>query len=1046
MKGVFYILQILLLLLLNYIDITSQTEIAAGNVNGIWRKEESPYIVNGNILVARDDKLIIEPGVKINFAGHYKLVVNGILEANGTNQDSIYFTPEDTTTGWHGISFLMAEDTSSLEYCIFKYGKTNAPEQFKLIPGFDLFKCLANPRCIDSLGMKGGGIFIYNSNPKIKHCVIANNVAFNSGGGIAIENHSNAQISFCRIKNNVSLYGTGAGICCSDYSNPLISNCTIENNSTPGMGAGIYVGNYCNTIICECIIRNNLGGNRGGGIAFYTSAKPVVKNAIISGNYSALGGGIYIDEFYNDFREQVGKIDIRLTNIRVEKNSAEYGGGIWIRDTMGELDKVIVCYNMANFGGGIYLEHNPNFLKFSDKNLCSVYMNFAKMMGNDFFRLGGEKPLPFALDTFTVKHYSALNAEPVEKIPLTIKNFKLTQVNADIYVSPNGDDYNSGLSTSEPLKSLKIALLKILADSISPRVVYMDEGEYVFAETNDVLLLEKHEYVTLEGIGLTNVIFGTDRITVTTPWWLTIWAFITYSFILFSTLFIVWNVHLRRIKIKTTLDKKEFEARKLREVDGIKSRFFANISHEFRTPLTLIFGPASDIISESTEPKIKQNARYIIRNAKKLYGLVNQLLDLAKLESGKMKLETSEQNIIPIIKGLVLSFVSLAERKKITLQFIAQKEEIKLFIDIDKIEKIITNLLSNAFKFTPEGGKIEVKLEEKAEQKIECKEARAELKDDSYKLTAKCLQISISDDGIGIPKNNIDKIFDRFYRVETSRYGESEGTGIGLAVTKELVELHRGSIKVESSEGEGTTFTIVLPFGKDHLMPGEIVEKESGQRSDFIARESGLLEEEEIIKKTPSSTSLIESDQPLIMVVEDNADVRKYIISHLETQYDIEEAVDGEEGLKQALNYIPELIISDIMMPKMDGFELCKKLKEDERTSHIPIILLTAKATDQDKIGGYETGADDYIMKPFDSKLLQVRIKNLLDQRKRLREHFKKEGLVDLDNKEITSVDRKFLQSIVSIINKHIPDSSFNVAKLVDEISMNRRNLAISQK
>jgi len=533
----------------------------------------------------------------------------------------------------------------------------------------------------------------------------------------------------------------------------------------------------------------------------------------------------------------------------------------------------------------------------------------------------------------------------------------------------------------------------------------LDAGEYIFRVTAS----NRDGVWNEEGVSINIIIFP--------PWWATIWAYIFYGLIILSIIYFTWKMQLKRIRIKHNYEMSKFEAEKLQEVDGMKSRFFANISHEFRTPLTLIFGPAKDIIDETNETKIKQNAGIIKRNASRLYGLVNQLLDLSKLEAGKMTLEVSEQNIMPLLKGLVLSFSSLAERKKITLNFNTIEENLNVYIDKDKVEKIITNLLSNAFKFTPEGGKIDFTVEK----------------------LIKDVEIRIADNGIGIPKERIDKIFDRFFQVDGSQTRENEGTGIGLALKKELVELHKGKIKVESKEGEGTTLTVLLPLGKEHLKPKEIVEKEIPEKTKVTTEESELIPEMENRKEKTDIDALLDTEKPLLLIVEDNSDVRKYIISHLEEDYRIQEAVDGEDGLAQALNHIPDLIISDVMMPKMDGFELCNKLKIDEKTSHIPIIMLTAKATSKDKIEGYETGADDYIMKPFDAAELKVRIKNLIEIRKKLQEKFSSDDFVI--PKELSSIDEQFMKKVLEVINKHISEEKFNVEELRRETYMSARNL-----
>jgi signal transduction histidine kinase/ligand-binding sensor domain-containing protein/DNA-binding response OmpR family regulator len=511
------------------------------------------------------------------------------------------------------------------------------------------------------------------------------------------------------------------------------------------------------------------------------------------------------------------------------------------------------------------------------------------------------------------------------------------------------------------------------------------------------------------------------------PWWATWWAYILYGIVITLAGFSIRGYDLKRQRLKHQLELEHEHAEKLNEVDEMKSRFFANISHEFRTPLTLILGPVKDIIDKSKDTEIKRSAGLIKRNAGKLLGLVNQLLDLSKLEAGRMKLETREENIIPLLKGLVLSFSSFAERKKITLKFNTIEDDVRVYLDRDKIEKIINNLLSNAFKFTTDEGRIDVTVEKQIKE----------------------VEIRISDNGIGIPKEDIDKIFDRFYQVDGSHTREQEGTGIGLALTKELVELHKGKIEVESEAGNGTTFIVTIPLGKDYLKPEEIIEEKVEGEMRLPIGDTELADEITSRKETTDIDVLLDSDKPLLLVVEDNTDVRKYIISHLEDNYRIQEAIDGEDGLQQAFNHIPDLIISDVMMPKMDGFEMCNKLKSDERTSHIPIIMLTAKATSQDKISGYELGADDYIMKPFEAAELKARIKNLIEIRRKLQEKFRSNDYTV--PAELSSIDEQFIKRVLNVINEHISEEEFSIDELGKEVAMSRQHLyrklkAISDK
>jgi DNA-binding response OmpR family regulator/anti-sigma regulatory factor (Ser/Thr protein kinase) len=379
-----------------------------------------------------------------------------------------------------------------------------------------------------------------------------------------------------------------------------------------------------------------------------------------------------------------------------------------------------------------------------------------------------------------------------------------------------------------------------------------------------------------------------------------------------------------------------------------------------------------------------------------------------------MKLKACPANIVSVVKEIALSFCLLSERKKISLSITSEENEITAYIDKDKFDKILSNILSNAVKFTPEGGKVDVEIKKN-------------------KMNA---EIIVSDSGIGIPKEQFDKIFDRFYQVDGSHTREQEGTGIGLSLTKDLIELHKGKIEVESEEGRGTIFRLIFPLGKDHLHPDEICEEELEIDNYELKESDGF--DHYFRHKSYTTDEMESTGKPVLLIVEDNPDVRKYISMILGDYYQIIEAEDGEEGLKTSIDKIPDLIISDIMMPKMDGFKMCTILKSDERTSHIPIIMLTAKATVEDKISGLELGADSYIMKPFDALELKARIKNLLEQRNRLHDHFRKYGLVDSEITTFTPADQMFLRKAVDLISKHISDPQFSVQLLSENLGMSR--------
>jgi signal transduction histidine kinase/AraC-like DNA-binding protein len=480
-------------------------------------------------------------------------------------------------------------------------------------------------------------------------------------------------------------------------------------------------------------------------------------------------------------------------------------------------------------------------------------------------------------------------------------------------------------------------------------------------------------------------------------------------------------------KVKERTAELEQKNLQIMEMDQMKTRFFSNVSHEFRTPLTLIIGPLEDILSkEGLTEKNRVTMERMHRNAVRLLGLINQLLDLSKLDAGSMKLEMGESDILRFSRLIISSFQPLADRKNIHYDADIPEKAYITYFDSDKLEKILTNLLSNAFKYTPDDGKVDCQI------KIE---SRGMNKNQDF------LSIRISDTGPGIPAELVDKIFDRFYQVEGSWQHGSGGTGIGLSLTRELVGLQHGQIKVESAEGEGSSFTIVIPLGKEHLDKHEFLIG-TGENLDDAGVANAVLVSGGFENRQTEVNGIEEIDgKAKILVVEDSEDVRAHLLDNLEDQFSMLEAVDGEEGLLLAIDTIPDLIITDLMMPGMDGVELCKKLKTDERTSHIPVIMLTARATVESRIEGLETGADAYMTKPFNMQELQTRLKSLIEQRKLLRERFSKETDLSPSDITVTSVDEKFLNKAIHIIEDNLGDCDFDVTAMTGEIGMSRMQL-----
>jgi signal transduction histidine kinase/DNA-binding response OmpR family regulator/ligand-binding sensor domain-containing protein len=524
--------------------------------------------------------------------------------------------------------------------------------------------------------------------------------------------------------------------------------------------------------------------------------------------------------------------------------------------------------------------------------------------------------------------------------------------------------------------------------------------------------------------GIWNETGDSMKIRIRPPWWASLWAFLAYGALAIGALILLRNYERKKYILKE-------KARTLEEIDRLKTQFFTNVSHEFRTPLTLILGPLKSIKEGTFKGDSNTVFGMMIRNGQRLMRLINQLLDLSKLEAGSLKLEANEHDIVEFTRLAKASFESAAENKGITLVFIGPDLPVLIWFDRDKMERILFNLIGNAIKFTPNGGKIEVKLEE-----IEDSETAGKYK-------SGLVQISVRDSGQGIPKKDLSRIFDRFYQADNSTGRKSEGTGVGLALVKEFVELHHGEIAVQSDEGWGTVFRMLLPKGKEQLSSDELVKGIHSDKTEADFKESSTIEPDIEIGLADHSTSsdVVRDGKPLVLIVEDNADMRNYIRSSIEDRFNIVEAANGNEGLEKALERIPDLVISDVMMPEMDGYEMCKKLKEDLRTSHVPVILLTAKADKDSTLEGLELGADDYVQKPFDMDLLLARCNNLIEQRMKLRERFKERFLLKEEELQLGNKDQQFMNKLIEAVDKYLDDPELSVEKLGSEVGLTRTAL-----
>ncbi|MDB5138853.1 MAG: todS 2 [Mucilaginibacter sp.] len=546
----------------------------------------------------------------------------------------------------------------------------------------------------------------------------------------------------------------------------------------------------------------------------------------------------------------------------------------------------------------------------------------------------------------------------------------------------------------------------INADNKTRKAAYtnLDPGDYVFkvrATNNDKW---DNKELTL-------------NISILPPFWKTTWAYLLYALLAAGSFFYLRSQAIRKLRAQFSIEKEREEAHRMHELDLMKIKFFTNVSHEFRTPLSLIMAPVDKILKQIAEPEIQRQLLLVNRNAKRLLNLVNQLLDFRKMEYQELKLHEKNGDIIAFIKELSYAFTDVADQKNIRFIFDSEIETFYTSFDHDKIERILFNLLSNAYKFTHEGGQVSVLL-----NLIDKKAS------DSQRL-----EIRIIDTGIGIAVDKRDKIFDPFFQNDIPGSMLNQGSGIGLSITKEFVKLHHGEIFVESEFNEGSCFTVLLPLTK----LDESIFKDTALLIDHSTAflpvdgspKNGVHKESNDLKK------------PTILLVEDNDDFRFYIKDNLKAVFNIIEAENGKKGWQKALAQHPNLIVSDISMPEMSGIDLCLKLKSDKRTSHIPVILLTALTGEDQQLKGLETGASDYMTKPFNFEILQSKIRNILSQQEYMRKTYQKQVEAIPTEMHVESPDDLFIKKVLLLIDNNISNPNFSVEELSSEVFVSRYTL-----
>lgn len=712
-----------------------------------------------------------------------------------------------------------------------------------------------------------------------------------------------------------------------------------------------------------------------------------------------------------------------IANSTVYEVLMDAAGRIWISTNKGisSIDPKTGAINNYNHHNGL---QNNNFVRGAGLRTANGTLFFGGLEGFNYFNpkyLKKNTNIPSVLLTdLKVANQSVRQSEDgplkediaiAKEIHLDFKqNFSISYVGLN-YTAPEQNQYAFKLEGFDKDWNY-------VGSTTTASYTNLDPGTYTFrvkASNNDGIWNEEGHAI---------------KVYVHPPFWRSNYAYAFYLFAFVGLLFYSRHLGIQRINRKFALEQERYrteqerkEVLRIHELDQLKIKFLTNLSHEFRTPISLILGPADHLLAQEKDPQAKSHLYRIKRNAKRLVNLVNQLLDFRKMEEKELTLQLSEGELVSFIREAADAFNDLSERKKINLTFHSEIESLHTRFDHDKIERILFNVLSNAFKFTLEGGHIAL---------------RVKPADNPAEGPEKWVSIQIRDTGVGIAPDKKERIFERFFQDNSATAILNQGTGIGLAITKEFVHLHGGTISVDSEQEVGTTFTIQLPF----------VELNAPQIADSTVTEEATenveaapTDELEEVSTATAPVVRASSAKPSVLLVEDNEDFRSYLKDHLQTNYTVLEAANGKEGWQKALGQHPQLVVSDISMPIMDGIALSRKIKSDKRTSHIPVILLTALTGEEDQLQGLQTGASDYITKPFNYEVLNTKIKNLLVLNDTLKTTYTRQIKVQAPEMHIESDDEKLMKAITVYLEENLTNPQLSVEELSRNVGMSRSSL-----
>jgi signal transduction histidine kinase/DNA-binding response OmpR family regulator len=868
----------------------------------------------------------------------------------------------------------------------------------------------------------------------VRHNIIVENRASSRsrsfGGGIyvSLTDAYDVAVEGNYICRNAASIGGGALITCAFVrrGRTIFSNNIIANNEAFEVGGAVNIAEESYAIFVNNTIVQNKGLASGGGINVTSAAHAVLVNNII----------------WQNAGDQVSIWGI----VQAWNNLVE--GGIRGRDNLDQPPMFLpgdslfrLSPNSPGIGTGI------GSFRLADRDFFLPNRDFRDMARPD---PSGSDPDLGASETSAGLGAASLRIRadrlsesgrnvkvtviirqltPAVRTPETREIVRAGQMSTTVVVNDRDrrtlDSSSSGVSVALPAgrNNFEVEILSRARDTTKGLIVYYHlEG----LDPHVSILREKHGsafqtysdlkpgtyHLILQPQDDSRIIGHTNRVSIeiiVLPFWYQRWwayGLFAAGVIFLAVVFV--NVQARKTRLEHALALQRLKSEKLGELDRAKSRFFANLSHEFRTPLTLILGPADQLESVEKELHKKEQLGVIRRNAERLLRMVNQLLQFARIESGTMKLRVSLQPIPPLLKRIASSFSTAAVKKGVALSVEIEPTSFQGYLDTEKIEHIVENLLSNAIKYTHAGGRVDL----------------------AARRVGTDLIVTVSDTGVGIKPEDLGHVFERFYRADASH--QTEGTGIGLSLTKELVEFHRGSITLVSTHGKGTRATVKLPISG--YADSEIAQP-SQTRVQVGSKET--IQAPTIIQLPP----LEQQEQSLVLVVEDNDEARAYLRSRFAPEFEVMEAATGAEALERAQERVPDIVVSDVMMPEMNGYELCKLLKTDVRTSHIPVILLTALADQTDRLVGLETGADDYLVKPFDAHELVVRVRNLIANRKKVQERFRTVVPLKPGEVKVESLDDAFLRRAIEAVERRMSDEKFDVELLAHEMFLSRGQL-----